>query len=88
MANMMSPVKGMKKGKETTDLRKKLGMLDDEGKLIPRNQARAKLFREAQIRELDDMEGGKFVEETMEKLGYYAGAKGRAAGGTVEKPLY
>ena len=51
-------------------LREEYGVIDREGNLIPFEQARDKVVREASKREMDEVEGMKFLRETMTRLGY------------------
>ena len=62
-------------------LREEYGVIDRDGKLIPFEQARNKVQREASKREMDEVEGMKFLRETMTKLGYGEYFKGQ--GGKV-----
>ena len=62
-------------------LREEYGVIDRDGKLIPFEQARNKVQREASKREMDEVEGMKFLRETMTKLGYGQYFKGQ--GGKV-----
>jgi hypothetical protein len=73
-------------------LRKEYGVLDSEGNLIPFDEARNKVQREASKRGMDEVEGMKFMREIMTKLGYgsfykaHGGScKGRMAQGSAEK---
>ena len=73
-------------------LREEYGVIDREGNLIPFEQARDKVVREASKREMDEVEGMKFLRETMTKLGYgeyfkaHGGSyKGRKAQPSAEK---
>jgi hypothetical protein len=73
-------------------LREEYGVIDRDGKLIPFEQARNKVAREASKREMDEVEGIKFLRETMTKLGYgeyfkaHGGkaCRGRKASGSAE----
>ena len=62
-------------------LREEYGVIDREGNLIPFEQARDKVVREASKREMDEVEGMKFLRETMTRLGYGEYFKGQ--GGKV-----
>ena len=62
-------------------LREEYEVIDRDGKLIPFEQARNKVQREASKREMDEVEGMKFLRETMTKLGYGEYFKGQ--GGKV-----
>tara|TARA_R100000315_G_C5113027_1_gene64570 strand:+ start:84 stop:347 length:264 start_codon:yes stop_codon:yes gene_type:complete len=87
MANPMQSMKTTKKVVEAPALREKMGVLDFEGKLIPLNDAKRRLMNEASKLGLDDMEGAGYVRDMLSKLGYKTSeSKGRAAGGSVEKP--
>lgn len=74
-------------------LRNEYDVLDFEGKLIPFEDARNKVQREASKRGMDEVEGMKFTRETMTKLGYgsfykaHGGkvCRGRKASGSAEK---
>ena len=87
MVNPMQSMKTTKKVVEAPALREKMGVLDFEGKLIPLNDAKRRLMNEASKLGLDDMEGSGYVRDMLSKLGYNTSeSKGRAAGGSVEKP--
>ena len=69
-------------------LREEYGVIDREGNLIPFEQARDKVVREASKREMDEVEGMKFLRETMTKLGYgeYFKAHGGSCKGRKAQP--
>ncbi len=87
MANPMQSMKTTKKAVETSVLREEMGVLDFEGNLIPLKQATRKIMNKASQLGLDETEGSKYVKDMLSRLGYNKSeSKGRAAGGSVEKP--
>ncbi len=69
-------------------LRNEYGVLDFEGKLIPFEEARNKVQREASKRGMDEVEGMKFLRETLTRLGYgqYFKAHGGSCKGRKAQP--
>ena len=87
MVNPMQSMKTTKKTVEAPALREEMGVLDFEGNLIPLKQATRKLMNRASQLGLDETAGDKYVKNMLSRLGYtHSKAKGRAAGGSVEKP--